>query len=163
LGRSVAIRSPANPNSSSESSRSLPCGATTRHARSPPREHGRGDPARDRARRRHAGQSAARRALITEARTTCRLTLPLPLALSSLAFAPAPVPKRDREAASQKRQREVAALTRRLDELRVVRWLIDGPDGRPMLRFNRDHPEGRGGTGGAFALTDGDLASVLRR
>ena len=92
-----------------------------------------------------------------------RLAVTLLLALSSLAFAPAPLPKRDREPASQKRQREVAALTRRLDELRVVRWVIDGPDGRPILRFNRDHPEGRGGTGGAFAVIDGDLASVLRR
>ena len=91
-----------------------------------------------------------------------RIALPLLLALSSLAFAPAPLPRQDRRT-EQRRQWEVAALTRRLDELRVVRWVIDGPDGRPMLRFNRDHPEGRGGTGGAFAVIDGDLASVLRR
>src|SRR5262249_1228252 len=128
--------------------RSAPCGVTPRHARS--------TLPRPRTAVILQGGSTCRPCRTVRTRTPClrpggftmrRIALPLLLALSSLAFAPAPLPRQDRRT-EQRRQWEVAALTRRLDELRVVRWVIDGPDGRPMLRFNRDHPDGRGGTGG---------------
>src|SRR5262245_10960455 len=111
-------------------SRSVLCGDTPRPTAPPkprrPSPHLR-RPSRPPTRGRPAGWSAAARRAFDGDLDMRRLALPLLLALSSLAFAPAPLPRPDREAASQKRQRELAALARRLDEL-GVRWrVVEGP------------------------------------
>jgi hypothetical protein len=87
------------------------------------------------------------------------MTLAFALALQSLGFAPAPMPRTRREAPPPSRERLLAECRRRLDEL-GVRWRLEDRNGRRMVRFSVQHPNG-GGMSGADSV-DGDLADTLR-
>jgi hypothetical protein len=77
--------------------------------------------------------------------------------------APAPLPRRDREAPRARQQPLLDECRRRLDELKVE-WRVVDQDGRRLVRFGVDHPNGRGGAmGGSFQVNGDDLAGTLRQ
>jgi hypothetical protein len=93
-----------------------------------------------------------------------RIALTLALCLSSLAFAPVPLPKRDRETASQKREREVAECTRQLGELGVKWSVVTGPGGR-VVRYSVEVSQRTrsGSLHGSYGVVGDDLPGALRR
>jgi hypothetical protein len=80
---------------------------------------------------------------------------------SSASAAPAPLPRRDSEPAAQKRERALAEYRRKLDEM-GVKWQVVDHQGRPIVRFNVQHPNGRSGMGGGFPVNNGALVGTLQ-